>query len=236
MNEWGIPDWRDPAAYGDAKRWGFWRWRWEFYRRRDDLREVFLFVSEKESDDPELTELVTQGRPPRGQPGHYVCANTKRMFGYHEKLPDPSVSAHPEELLFAWDHLPPVMSEWTRNDGKAVTWPGMRIPATNFALVVFDLDKPLESQFFAAKRHACAMQEFVHGQLLQRRRHPAKWLGYLRALDAREADASWAEIAELFHAQGLLGRRKDPAGGYSAPPPQAARDMWEAADDLRFNF
>jgi len=26
---WGIPDWRDAAAYGDTTRWDFNRWRWE---------------------------------------------------------------------------------------------------------------------------------------------------------------------------------------------------------------
>lgn len=36
--EWGLPDWRDAASYGEVKEWTFMRWRWEFYRRRDDLR------------------------------------------------------------------------------------------------------------------------------------------------------------------------------------------------------
>ena len=41
MNEWGIPDWRDAQAYGDTSKWTIYRWRWEFYRRRSDLRECF---------------------------------------------------------------------------------------------------------------------------------------------------------------------------------------------------
>jgi len=41
MNEWGIPDWRDASNYGNVTRWSMNRWRWEFLRRRDDLREFF---------------------------------------------------------------------------------------------------------------------------------------------------------------------------------------------------
>jgi len=37
----GTPDWRDAAAYGDVKRWTLGRWRWEFSRRRHDVRALF---------------------------------------------------------------------------------------------------------------------------------------------------------------------------------------------------
>ena len=38
---WGLPGWRDPAAYGEVQRWGLSRWRWEFLRRREDVRAAF---------------------------------------------------------------------------------------------------------------------------------------------------------------------------------------------------
>ena len=41
LNEWGIPNWRDAAAYGDVTDWTLDRWRWEFFRRRPDLRAFF---------------------------------------------------------------------------------------------------------------------------------------------------------------------------------------------------
>jgi hypothetical protein len=40
-NLWGIPDWREAEAYGNTNRWSLNRWRWEFYRRREDLRDYF---------------------------------------------------------------------------------------------------------------------------------------------------------------------------------------------------
>jgi hypothetical protein len=64
--------------------------------------------------------------------------------------------------------------------------------------------------------------------------HVEKWPSYLRALDAREIGASWSEIADIFFQDGFLDRRKAPDGGYGAPPPQAARELWLQADALRF--
>ena len=219
-NEWGIPDWRDASAYGDVKRWTFYRWRWEFYRRREDLREVFLTISELEKESPEL-DFTRDGRPPRGQSGHYVYASTStfRKFGYRFELPDPSVSAQPEEMLFAYEGFPPRFDIFSI--GEAVTLPEQRVEA-NWLQFFFDLDKPLESQLAVAKRHLRHNQKYLHGSLLQRKRHPTKWLGYLRTLDAREAGASWREIAELHP--------------NTAQTEQTARDIWNAADALRFNF
>src|SRR4051794_6937886 len=36
---WGVPDWRDTAAYSRAENTRLGRWRWEFLRRRQDYRE-----------------------------------------------------------------------------------------------------------------------------------------------------------------------------------------------------
>lgn len=41
QTEWGTPYWRLEAAYGDVAQWSLNRWRWEFFRRRDDLRKFF---------------------------------------------------------------------------------------------------------------------------------------------------------------------------------------------------
>jgi hypothetical protein len=38
LNEWGIPDYRDLAGYGQVGDWTRDRWRWEFSRLREDLR------------------------------------------------------------------------------------------------------------------------------------------------------------------------------------------------------
>jgi len=62
------------------------------------------------------------------------------------------------------------------------------------------------------------------------------WFVYIHAIDGKAAEATWAEMANTFFAQGLLDRHKDPNGGYCPPFPQAARDKWEAVVALRFDF
>ncbi|OYX77865.1 MAG: hypothetical protein B7Y82_04705 [Sphingomonadales bacterium 32-65-25] len=101
--------------------------------------------------------------------------------------------------------------------------------------VVFDLNRPLEAQIKLASGLLKAKNE-LRGKTSQRRRHPAKWLDCLRAIDAREAGASWQEIADLFYTQGVLSRYKSPAGGYTSPPKQAARALWLVAKGVQSNF
>lgn len=222
MNEWGIPDWRDASAYGDVRRWTFHRWRWEFYRRRDDLRDSFKLQSTYVS--PYRKPDVTDGPPP-GQPGHYVRGGSKTLgwqLGYRTRLPDPSISDHPDNLLFALDdRFPPYFCEWVPSETVPEKY-GVLLKSANNAVFVFDLDKPLESQIQIATKAMRLAQENIHGKRLQKRRHPAKWLGYLRTLDAREDGATWSEIAKMHST--------------TAQTEQTARDIWEAANALRFNF
>lgn len=267
MNEWGIPDWRDAAAYPDAKGWTVNRWRWEFYRRRDDLREYF---------DARAEETFRHWQQYAGKDGFpaahlrpdepgfcaLVDVEARERFGY-SALPNPRIGEQPAGAL-----RPYATDGGTRHrsgDG-ANGWRGtvgellaeFEVTLTEeqaFLLghtlncipveirrhevaVCFDLDRPLQAQLTNARDMLKAHQEFCHGKALQKRRHDARWPGYLRVLDARDATprASWAEITDAFFAEGLLDRRGDGAGGYCPPPPQAARDMWLAADALRFNF
>ncbi|MGQ5702178.1 hypothetical protein ACUJ46_09030 [Sandaracinobacteroides sp. A072] len=230
MNEWGTPDWRDAAAYGDVKRWRFDRWRWEFYRRRDDLRAYF---------DAHVEETLQRRQRYAGKDGFTVAhlrpnepgftldaaLEAGAQFGY-SSLPNPRIGAQPMHLIKTHQH-----------DGVRYDLGGVPFPlAPHEEPLTFDLDRPIEPQLAHAREVLLSAQYALHGKPLQKRRRPKKWLGYLRALDAREAGASWAEITGAFYAEKLLDRHKDPSGGYCAPPPQAARDMWLAADALRFKF
>jgi len=94
--------------------------------------------------------------------------------------------------------------------------------SSNEVAVVFDLNKPLADQIISAKRMTEIIQIEKLGEKLQKRRHPEKWLTYLRVLDANECGATLAEIAEIL-----------PTGSAT---PQAARDMLRNARALCFNF
>jgi hypothetical protein len=253
MNDWGIPDWRDAAAYGDVTRWTFNRWRWEFYRRRDDLRAYF---------DARAEETYQHWQRYAGKPGFPAahlrpdepgfCAmvddEALKRFSY-PALPNPRIGDQPEMTIWPNEH--DGAGSYIEGDsaGKSgfrgtfgelldlcdVTLTDEQRVMLRHALgsrptpleagemaVIFDLHRALEPQLAHAREMLRWHQSDIHGKPLQKRRHPAKRLGYLRTLDAREAGASWAEIAELHP--------------NTAKTEQTARDIWDAANALRFNF
>ena len=270
MNEWGIPDWRDAAAYPDAKRWTFNRWRWEFYRRRADLRDYF---------DSRAEETFRHWQPYAGKDGFPVahlrpdepgfCAlvdvEARARFGY-SALPNPRIGGQPAGAIRPYATDGPIgainlfagdgVNGWRGTVGELLAEFEVTLTEEQAFLlghtlncipvemrrhevaVCFDLNRPLKAQLAQARDMLKAEQAFRHGKALQKRRHDARWPGYLRVLDARDAtpQATYAEITDAFYAEGLLDRHKNPSGGYCDPPPQAARDMWLAADALRFNF
>jgi hypothetical protein len=253
LTEWGTPDWHDPDAYGDWKQWHFDRWRWEFYRRRDDLRAYFDAGAEKTylhwqqyAGKPGFP--VAHLRP--DEPGFCVIVDVdaRKRFGY-SGLPNPRIGAQPAGVIWPWEHDGAgnylegnqtghngfrgtfgellAMAEITPNEkqmiflGHVMACRPARLERNEMA-ITFDLNKPLESQVKHARDILRWHQSDIHGRPVQKRRHDTKWLGYLRTLDAREAGASWAEIAAL-HLN-------------TAQTAQTARDIWEAANALRFNF
>lgn len=268
MDDWGIPDWTDPQAYGDTAKWSFKRWRWEFFRRRDDLRAAFDTSAEQTYLDTSNSyppwpdgSMAPVLRP--DQPGFVTQCGLESMerFGYNG-IPNPRIGDQPDHVIFPYhadgkiSYLSGTVPDTFQDalDAAKVelnplqdfildSWKsrkGLRLEPHEVA-IIFDLNRPLESQLKLAREWVRGLQVSLHGKTLQTRRHPKKWLGYLRCLDARtklEADNqfSWQNLADALYSAGLLERHKDPAGGYCNPPGTAARDMWEAANALRFNF
>lgn len=251
-NEWGIPDWRNAATYGDVGRWTLVRWKWEFTRRNVEFRTDVLRLRERANicAAPVPCEC---GREPGACSYHDELAAFKERWSYtdwiHPRQQWVDVTNGPEGLSdhekfvvgILWAPIDPVqMKVGHPGMPSYLSWDNERNRvgdlSENEMATRFNLDYPIADQIRRAKFLLAEAQKARHGKTLQGRAHPKRWLGYLRALDAREAGATWAEMTEIFYSQGLLDRRKAPAGGYCAPPPQAARDMWEAAQALRFNF
>ncbi|MFN3641964.1 MAG: hypothetical protein ACK4TB_03450 [Gemmobacter sp.] len=226
--EWGIPDWRDPAAYGDAERWTLGRWRWEFRRRRDDYRNETLAILALSDEVAFAGErMKTDAAPDARCAWLALSAQAEKLLGLHwrkwgYRAPlDPRVSEYPPDDLLLWPHGG-VRFMRGSPDGRAPEKRNRLVPAPHELAVRVNLDRPLAEQLTAVEGAAKRGQMERHGRLLQTRRHETKWRGYLRALDARESGASWAEIATLFP--------------NTAKSEQTARDIWTAANDLRFNF
>ncbi|MDF1600214.1 hypothetical protein PZ895_10565 [Mesorhizobium sp. YIM 152430] len=218
--DWGLPDWRSPAAYGKTETWPDYRWRWEFARRRQDVRQEFWAYAEQTYEylrqSPDYASITKEeGRTPN-EPGFWAMVPGRPRFGM-VGIPNPSIADHPNlSGLFSKDYGSFCV-------GRGEGWPDdyfpplLDVPEGTVA-IVFSLNRPHRAQLAQAK--ATLMQ---FGSPPQRRRHAAVWLQYLRILDAREDRASFAAIAKIV-------LRRDPERQESAV--QAARQSWLQARRL----
>jgi len=267
-NEWGIPDWRDPAAYGETRRWTFARWRWEFFRRRNDVRTYFQEALKENEEVKERWKFNlhwhTSPNIRPDEPGFAIRLNKRDQseLGFNAIL-NPAIGNQTEKILqsifWAYDFVieefntpdmrhPKVIDYLRLHNIKITEEDEIRLGETflhsvpywnlrekDEVVLSFDLRRPMMPQIEAAQLVLKECYALV-GKPSQKRRRPAKWLDCLRTLDAREAGASWREIADLLYAQGVLSRYKNPSGGYSPPPPQAASALWNMAKGLQSNF
>jgi hypothetical protein len=86
----------------------------------------------------------------------------------------------------------------------------------------FDLNEPIAEQIRLAEKQLKNEQLARHGEIISSpRHHISKWRTYLRVIDARDDTQSWATIAnEILR--------------YTRNEPQAARQVWEQAQELMF--
>ena len=257
MNEWGIPDWREAAAYDDVDQWDFWRWRWEFYRRHEDLRACFdKYVEENYGKIVEI--CIGNETPYEANVMASVSEECYWKFGYWG-IPNPRIGNQPRDLIFApgdgfvsfhEGRVAKVMNlqfeldnagvELTEKNGKKLgeklNWAFIPLQEEEVS-ITFDMNRPLEPQLANAKRLLNSMYK-DYGKKLQRRRDYKKIFEYLRTLDAREAmpEATWQEFTDALFSVGLVKQHADPAGGHLAPPASAGLKKWNEANALRSNF
>ena len=251
-DEWGIPNWRDTAAYGNVDQWDDFRWRWEFYRRRDDLRDFF----DRWANHPEVLNLrCNAGRAPNDTGflafGRFAeKGEAIERFDYGG-VPNPRISDQPKGVLIPasrFFHRTRFFNPKTRKPdffsvGGVL---GERPMPSHYNLhlfqneyaIKFDLNIPLNPQVQEAQAILKKAQIKLHGKLVHRKKLKDKWFDFLRILDARAEDpnASWQVFTDALYEVRLVDRHTNDDGGYRAPPPQAGRDRWEAANTLRYNF
>ncbi|MFC3447667.1 hypothetical protein ACFOLL_16995 [Falsochrobactrum ovis] len=142
-------------------------------------------------------------------------------YGY-TALPNPRISEQPDHVIFSSLEYDGNIS-FINGVGDRHWGDLFNVSAgEGEVLVKFDIDKPLEPQLAAAKDNLLAYQKIKHGKKLQKRRHPQKWLLYLRLLDGREMGASWSQLEAILPSD--------------ASTPQSARDAYTQAKALCFNF
>jgi hypothetical protein len=225
MTDWGIPNWLDQRAYGDTKRWSENRWRWEFIRRREDCRQDFLAYKDGSVRFYEEVYAKMQHYPGRilrpDEPGFVA-----RVPGCYERygladLPNPAIGHQPFYIIMFRKRGPSLLMH--PEDGI-----NSRFKTTE-AVVIFDLTAPVGDQVEGAREMLKCQQELKFGHIVHPgKKHPTKWLTYLRTLDAKENRASLTQIAT-----GVLGWTKEHT---RRDPAQWARDTVKQAEALCFNW
>jgi hypothetical protein len=252
MTDWGIPNWRDPAAYGDTKRWSERRWRWEFTRRRPDCRKDFLTHKDETVRYYEEVRALEVARSPQTKQGRLLRPDepgfVAQVPGCNKKygltsLPNPAIGDQPFYVIqffpvsaaavFALER-----SEHAKQDQK-VTLPDGRVIDESLAslawsiglhdkiepldaLIAIDLSAPIQKQLDRARLTLEYMQKKKIGKVVRPRKHRDKWLTYLRVLDAKESGLSLSKTAKY-----VLGPTERDG------PAQFARDVWKQAQALR---
>ncbi len=225
--EWGLPDWRDPLAYGDTLAWSTSRWRWEFLRRRQDYRNDFdrhaedtyrHYLNYYAGDRDEITDGEIL-RPT--DPGFRASMPGTPKYGLTGLL-NPRISEQPGHELYFREYD----MAFYRGRGPEFLEGGkpenVMLPAGRF-VVRFDLTRPLAAQLEAAKSQLIYEQMAMFGKELGTKKHGKKWLLYLRVLDAWECGAHWSEIAAIMPE--TTKRNID-----------TARDTYKQAYDQGFKF
>jgi hypothetical protein len=240
---WGVPDWRDAAAYPcEPDELSPRNWWWEFTRRRPDYRELWEHPSngwmEGEGDD-ERFPADRQDLAMRFQMGFLLNPRKAyradfRLIACYRALNAPVLSASglthsaladAEQLVtkLGADALA-LEIEATRKNAASAEESGV-------ALYQFDLSKPLGPQIERAHNQLEFLQRRRFGKQNTRKKRTEGWALFLRALDAREDGASYREMRDVFWPGRAI--RKD---GKEEKTAQSARDVFLAACELRDNF
>ena len=217
MNEWKVPDWRDPAQY--PRDCSLRRWAWEFLRRNPEYRAAWREQIEPSYDPTFRFQGVGLVGPAHGVP---VVEQAKFMLAPADKQ-----GALEHRHRFGLETFPPSPNDdypplftgtglcWTEErEARMSLYPGQ-------IAVVLDLTRPIKRQM-AAVRRLFAEEQKRAGHRGHRNRIEL-FASYLRVLDGVEAGATPTEIGAV-----LFFRDQSPE-----QQREQVRDYFDAATRLR---
>lgn len=217
-SEWGIHNWRDPAAYpqDDAESSV---WAWEFLRRNPAYRTFW-----EEKCKPYLQEVAYLG----AGGGSTIALNRNangEHWPYHDELMDvfavdvpsaPDEAAPPQFSSMSTRYVTgdvgdtpvSVTNMWSDRSGKAEVisretdtqrgFKGIMLDEGDAAFII-DLSRPLRAQLDNVERIAKRLQADQGGVKARRRTDAQLYELYLRILDAEETGEKVANVKnELF--------------------------------------
>lgn len=221
MNEWGIPDWRNPATYGDILLWSDMRWRWEFRRRLDDFRQEADKLMQSERQARLALDTFQQVRSSQNREAYsHALDDLQRLREAHWKkwgyandkgCLDPRLSDYDDDMLLTFPHkgVSAMLGSASSEAGNSGVFPSI-----GQLTLTFNLDQPLSKNLEHAERILRQEQKEYLDRVIHKSHDPhsaeAKahsWLNYLRILDGKEAmrrkifgaPKTWADIAAVIY-------------------------------------
>jgi hypothetical protein len=214
---WGVPNWRDAAAYPAADELDDLEWRWEFLRRRHGYRldwlrpatdfqpatraRYFLDVYDLELPfDPRLSVRdVASWTSPTARRG------SPEVFSFPVSGLIPFRRALYSHLVATLDEIERIIPE---------------APTVDDVFVRFDLGAPIQPQLAHIGHYLDKLRAEAYGDDDATRMWRRFWPTYLRLLDAKDAGASLSKMVTVLPKHGT--RTQD-----------RARDTLAAAEALR---
>lgn len=196
-NALGVPNWTEANAYPIESTLTELQWRWQFLRRRPDYRKAWVDhydEVQKIFDDLDAQNCLGQGATREfyrsvGTASKDVC----KPFGV-------SCIAAP------WSQ-DPAPNLWRKTFGWSVCTVSPKVQiqsivdqhdeweADGIILLAFDLNRPFDEQIKTVRAHFQVAQAERQGAYAKAtRQHRLKWPIYLRAIDARDQGATYADI------------------------------------------
>jgi hypothetical protein len=191
-NPWGLPDWRNGADYAHMATLNQYEWKWEFVRRTDQYRNLWLEMQEARlrTGDP---EVIGEDK--------YVDRSYKisgmALLGPQFDCREPVIAAllHHESILDFRAHT-------VRPSDEQIHERLQRLRENRTVLLQVNLDRPLGPQLerFANSLKLASSKECVRPAPPKRskRKRLDKHVVYARLLDARSSSASWREITSVM--------------------------------------
>jgi hypothetical protein len=214
---WGVPSWKDPAAYPEADELDDLEWRWEFLRRRHGFRLDWMRLQ---------SEFVPATREQYFAVMYDLESPADPRIGIRELVRAVSTTARrgsDEVIRYPYSGLIPfrgALLSQTIGDSRFLDRIIPATPGPDDIFARFDIGRPMKAQLRNAEYYLQLLREEAYGKNIDARQRMALWPTYLRFLDAADAGASLGEMTKI------LPPRVDTAVF-------AARDIRTAAERLR---
>jgi Family of unknown function (DUF6499) len=202
--EWGVPDWRAGEAYPEHTNAPTGSWAWEFLRRNWDYRRAWQH------------EVLPFYDATTGLLDARAAATVKRLedrFGISPPCDPRQTERQPLWRLPGMRHY---LGPAPKEPGKPVP---IKLDMAEVA-IVFDLTFPIDEQLERARFVLEQRQSEQNRKPGAQRPHSDLFASYLRILDAKDARASNAAIADVLFPKTING-------------PQTVANRYRAAKQIR---